>query len=376
MSGGVAGSVTGRIDLAFSDPEASARAWKRSGGKVIAFLGATVPVELIAASGAYPLRLKGASGDTTLADELMEPVRELYLRRIFNRLLAGALDWLDLIVVPRSSEGLLQFYYLVEYARNYRGHTHMPRLVLLDLLQTPFNYTIDYNRARLADLRQELGAVTGTAISDDALSCQIRRYNALRATFRNVIAGQNPSGALRLKLASFGQTEPAGEFETVLAELSGSTAAKPGGRRIALSGSPHESATLYEILAAHGLEIVTEDHDWGAGIYAHDVTETGDPIAALEERYRLHGISMRQFVRSRPEVDACGRDVQPEAVAFYFEENDDTLGWEYPDERKRLRERGIVTALLRGPVDSDRCLAAVKELVRQLSTEAEEGNDE
>jgi hypothetical protein len=54
MSGGVAGSVTGRIDLAFSDPEASARAWKKSGGKVIAFLGATVPVELIAETRLLP----------------------------------------------------------------------------------------------------------------------------------------------------------------------------------------------------------------------------------------------------------------------------------------------------------------------------------
>jgi len=369
VSGDVVKSVPERIDLAYTNPEASALAWKKAGGKVIAYLGATVPVELIAASGAHPVRLKGAAGDTTLADELMEPVRELYLRRIFNRLLAGALDWLDLIIVPRSSEGLLQFYYLVDYARKFRGHTHMPKVVLLDLLQTPFDYTIAYNKARLAELCGEIEAVTGNEISDDALSQEIARYNALRTRFRSLIGTQNPSGTLRLKLASFGQTQPAADFEAILAELSIDAGQKSAGRRIALSGSPHESSDLYELFAASGIDVVAEDHDWGASIYAHDVPETAEPVAALEKRYRLHGISMRQFIRARPELDVCGKDVQPDAVAFYFEENDDTLGWEYPDERKRLADAGIVTALLRGPVNSDHCRASVMELADRLATE-------
>jgi len=376
VSGDVAKSACERIDLAFSNPEANARAFKDAGGKVVAFLGATVPVEIIAAGGAYPLRLKGGSGDTALADELMEPVRELYLRRIFNRLLAGALDWVDLIVVPRSSEGLLQFYYLIDYARKFRGHTHMPKVVLLDLLQTPFDYTIAYNKARLTELKAEVEAVTGRTISDEALAGQIKLYNSVRGRFRNVIEQQGPSGTLRLKLASFGQTQPAAEFESLLADLWLGSSQVSKGARVALSGSPHETADLYEIFASSGLDIVAEDHDWGAGIYAHDVAENADPIAALEEHYRLHGISMRQFVRAKPEYDVSGKDVRPEAVAFYFEENDDTLGWEYPDERKRLADAGIATALLRGPVNSDRCLAALKDLADQFAARTEGGNHE
>lgn len=374
MSRDAAKSVSERIDFAYANPEASARAFKDAGGKVIAFLGATVPVEIIAAGGAYPLRLKGMSEETSLADELMEPVRELYLRRIFNRLLDGSLDWLDLIVVPRSSEGLLQFYYLIDYARNFRGHTHMPKVVLLDLLQTPFDYTIAYNKARLGELRQEVEAVTGQTISDEAVADQIKLYNSVRGRFRSVVEHHGPSGSVRLKLASFGQTQPLAEFDSILAGLSLENSSVSHGARIALSGSSQETLDLYDTFASNGIDVVAEDHDWGAGIYAHDVAEGGDPIVALEERYRVHGISMRQSIRAKPEYDVSGKNVRPDAVAFYFEENDDTLGWEYPDERKRLSDAGIPTALLRGPVNSDRCLTAVKELVDQLAARAEGGN--
>jgi len=367
MTSTIGSSALERVEAAFADPEAGALAFKKAGGKVVGFLGATVPIELIAAAGAHPLRLKGASGGTSLADKLMEPVRELYLRRIFDRLLSGSLAWLDLLIVPRSSEGLLQFYYLVEYVRTHHGHEHLPKVVLLDLLQTPFDYTIAYNKARLYELKEAIEASTETEITQQAIATEIARYNAARAQFRDFIEQNRPAGGLRLKLASFGQTQPLADFRNLLSELASTPTQFATGRRVALSGSPHETTALYDAFAANGMDIVAEDHDWGAGIYAHDVAESADPIAALEERYRLHGISMRQFVRDKPELDVSGREIGPDAVAFFFEENDDTLGWEYPDERQRLETAGITTALLRGPIHDAGCAAAVSELALQLA---------
>ena len=49
--------------------------------------------------------------------------------------------------------------------------------------------------------------------------------------------------------------------------------------------------------------------------------------------------------------EATGADRPLDAVIFYFEENDDTLGWDYPAHRERLSQAGTQTLMLRGSSD-------------------------
>ncbi|WP_028033014.1 2-hydroxyacyl-CoA dehydratase family protein [Chelativorans sp. J32] len=370
IMGNNAARALARLGGAWSAPDATARQKKAEGEPVVGFLGATAPVEMIAASRAYPFRLKGTAPGTEdltteFADRLMEPVREAYLRHLFDRMLKGEFQWLDLLVIPRTSEGLLQFYYLLDYAKSLEHGERLPPVYLLDFLQTPHDYSVRYNHSMLCEFANRLEEVTGTRPDSASISQQIVRYNAGRAAFRNISVGGKLDGVQRLKLAAFGQHEPIEDFCSIIEGLA-ELPPCPSAVRIGLSGSPHENASLYEALAAHGLDVAVEDHDWGGAIYEHDVSEAAEPIEALETRYRLYGISMRQFQRRHPELDLNGEEARVKAVAFYFEENDDTLGWEYPDERVRLERLGIAAPMLRGPVNGEACLGGIADLAARL----------
>lgn len=331
------------LDAIFEDPEAEARAHKARGGTVVGYLGATVPVELIAAAGAFPVRLRGGPDvPTPRADRFMEPVREASLRRIFDRLLAGAYDDFDLIVIPRASEGLLQLYYLAEHVRAAEPGFSLPRLYLLDLLQTPFPYTTRYNRDRLAEFRDVLSGL-GTWIDAEAIVEATTRYNAARTLFRCLAPGL--SGSTRLKLVSAGQVLAVEAFTALMQEMTPgeSVANAPS---VALGGSPHESPALYSLLEQRGISIAGEDHDWGGRLYAHDVAIGEDPLGDLAAHYQVHGLGPRQMQPEPPEWLPNGQAI--DGTIFYFEENDDTLGWDYPGHRDRLTASGIPSLLLRG----------------------------
>ncbi|MBI1621229.1 2-hydroxyacyl-CoA dehydratase family protein [Aquamicrobium zhengzhouense] len=367
-------SAMQRLDAAWENPEGTARKMHADGCKVVGFLGATVPVELIAASGAYPFRLKGSApgvdyGATDLSDTLMEPVRETYLRQLFDRMLKGDLEWIDLLVIPRTSEGLLQLYYLIDYARSLDIGQRMPRVYLLDLLQTQHDYSIRYNRKVLSDFAERLGEITGTLPDEAAITLEIAATNETRRAFRDLCTSGKLTGIQRLKLSAFGQHEPRAEFKALIGEFQ-KAEPKAVSKAIALSGSTQENAAVYDAFAAHGVDIAIEDHDWGAAIYEHDASLEDDPIAALEARYRVHGLSLRQFVRRQPELGVDGKPTQISAVAFFFEENDDTLGWEYPDEKTRLERVNLKSIVLRGPVGSEACQKAISDFAAQLPVRA------
>ena len=121
---------------AAGDRDAAARAFKAAGGKVIGYVGPTVPAELIAAAGAFPLRLAGEAGATPLADRYMEELFDPVVRAVFETALAGRYDFLDAIVLARTSDSAQRlYYYLCEVRR--LGEAQVPEPLLYDLLHTP-----------------------------------------------------------------------------------------------------------------------------------------------------------------------------------------------------------------------------------------------
>src|ERR1700756_4716406 len=94
---------------AYAEREAEARNRHAAGQKVVGYFSANVPEELILAAGAFPVRLSGDPRDTTVpGDRYMEDFFDGDIRSIFNRVLTGHFDFVDLLVIPRTSEGMLQ----------------------------------------------------------------------------------------------------------------------------------------------------------------------------------------------------------------------------------------------------------------------------
>src|SRR5689334_14756372 len=91
--------------LLIDDPLLAARAAAREGSRVIGHVGNDVPVALILAAGALPLRLRGDSrAGTAQADRYLESAHAPELRAIAEQWLTGALDFIDAVVFPRTDD--------------------------------------------------------------------------------------------------------------------------------------------------------------------------------------------------------------------------------------------------------------------------------
>lgn len=334
-----------QIDMLLADPLGPARAAKNNGAKLIGVLGGAAPREIIEAAGAFATRLRGGPpAPTPLADHYMEPVHEMWLRQVFDTMLAGGYGLLDAIVVPRSSEGLLQFYYLSEYVRSVEPDLALPPLILFDLLQTPGDLTADYVHQRVLGLAQTIGDITGDEVTARDLANQITVSNRARAAFRATIARPGTSGPRRLRLAAAGQLLDADDFRALCETAQHQwEATAPDAPTIVVSGAGHLSPAIYDFVAASGVDIAGEDHDWGERLYSNDIDETDDPFRALAGHYQNHGLGPRLFSPRNPETNIG--DLR--GAVFCFDVHDDTFGWDFPAHRARLVERGLPVTTIR-----------------------------
>jgi len=380
VSVGADGEAIAACHHLISDPEAPALRHKQAGGRVVGYLGGTVPVEAITAAGLFPMRLRGQPGlATEAADRYMEPVREGYLRSILARLLAGHFDFLDLVVMPRSSEGLLQFYHLVEHIRAERPDLDLPPFHLFDLLQTPFDYTARYVRARLAELVDCLAALAGRAVGEAALRHAIARHNTARKLFgafteRRRERGSGISGVDALAVAAAGQLCEVDTFTDLLGRLQDWRPEGPPLPRLMVKGMPQENPAFYRAVERAGARIVADDHDWGERLYDHlvgrDSSQNDDPLDALTTHCQHHLPGPRVLPQAADDARfiAMVETAAVDGVIFCLEAHDDTLGWDYPAQRRMLSERGVPHLLITGRsfFDDDRPLDAVDRFVAGL----------
>jgi hypothetical protein len=92
------------VEDALRDPFAAARACAQGGRAVIGYVGAEIPVELIVASQAFPLRLPEFARATEAADVYLESSFMPDVRSICEQYLQGAFGFLDTIILPRSND--------------------------------------------------------------------------------------------------------------------------------------------------------------------------------------------------------------------------------------------------------------------------------
>ena len=91
----------------YSDYGSRARDLKISGRKVIGYLSALCPVEILTAAGVVPIRMKGnVSEAITKADAYMETMICPFVRNVFDAALKGRFKYLDGIVMPHQCDSI------------------------------------------------------------------------------------------------------------------------------------------------------------------------------------------------------------------------------------------------------------------------------
>jgi benzoyl-CoA reductase/2-hydroxyglutaryl-CoA dehydratase subunit BcrC/BadD/HgdB len=362
----------------YADREGEAKKRHAAGQKVVGYLSNNVPVELILAAGLYPVQLTGTPAEETpVGDDYMEHIFDGHIRSLFDRTLTGRFNFCDLIIIPRSSEGYLELYYFLEEVRKWEPSRRFPDIYLFDLLQTPYWTTGRYVRGRVDALKDKLEALAGQKITDAAIRDAVRAVNRSRDLLRevNALRRADPpllSGTDALRIFAGGFTER-DEYNALLdGLLKGPPATKPTvGTRLMVKGSPQDSTRFYELVEANGAVVVADDHVCGERLFDGRVRDAIDVLDAIAFYYQTESCSPRSYPQSEQDarflanVEAAG----VEGMIFFVEEHDDTLGWDYPDQKKALDARGIPSTYLvhqsyRAP-DISAQAAAVRDLVQR-----------
>lgn len=351
-----ANSAVEKLRAAYADPYAAARAHRASGGKVVGYFLNSVPEELIVASGCFPVRLRGEpTQQSARAERYMEEYMDGEVRSIFGAFLEGRFDFVDLVVIPRNSEVYLQLYYFLLEIPKWEADVRLPALHLFDLLQTPNSTTLKYVTGRLHALAELLVEIGGKLVTTASLTQAISRTNAKRALLQrcstlwhsrtSAISGVDALAII--SAASFMRHDEFSEaLSTLTAEPNPSALSKP---RILLKGSPQSDARTTALIERLGGAVVAHDHLWGDRTYEALVPERSEPWTALARHYALNIPSPREYPQAKADarfLDLVTR-AQVEGVIFFHDEWDDTLGWEYPDQKNALDARGIDSLFLK-----------------------------
>lgn len=354
---------------AFADPFAQARSFKQAGGRVVGYMTANAPVELIEAAGMFPLRLDGGGlSETPRTDAFMERLFDPSVRGVSERLLRGDLDFLDALVLPRTVDSVQRlYYYLCEQERT--GAARLPKLLLFDLLHTPYYSSAEHNYASLLRLRDALDA----RADEEALRQAIGASNARRALLAQCIdAGLR--GVERLHLIAASQRMLAKDFLATIADLPAALQGRSlNGVRVVIAGNGPDTEDLHSAIEAAGCVVVGDYHDRGELSLGAPIDEALPPLRAISDHYHRHIASARTFPAKPEALAAFAAERRAEAVVFFFYAEEEVLTWEYPGQRDALAKIGVPGILLAAQpyrIDRAKVAAEVASLVETLKVSA------
>ncbi|WP_169542606.1 2-hydroxyacyl-CoA dehydratase subunit D [Sphingomonas baiyangensis] len=346
-----------RLRAAYADPAAEVARAHAAGTPVVGYFLNSVPIELVLAAGMHPIRLTGRTERTPVrADRYMEEYFDGEVRAIFEALLAGEHAALDLLVVPRSAEIYLQLYYWIGEIPRWEPEVALPPAWLFDLLQTPSYTTTRYVIGRLHAMAERLHRAGGVVIDDARLAGGIALANRLRAAVTAASTlwhGEAPrlSGADALHVIAAAQILHPDEAIAVLEALVGNPPApiQRSGPRLMVKGSPQHHTRFTMLVEDCGARVVAHDHIAGDRIFERPVRESGDPWEALALHYQREIPGPRAYPQAREDARflALAEAAAVDGVVIIHDEWDDTLGWEYPDQKRAMDARGLPSLFLK-----------------------------
>jgi benzoyl-CoA reductase/2-hydroxyglutaryl-CoA dehydratase subunit BcrC/BadD/HgdB len=334
---------------AYDHPLEAALAHKQTGGKVIGYVSTAIPSELIAASGALPVLIRGdVNRATTLADEWMEEQFDPMARSIFDMALSGELQFLDLLIVPRVADSFMRLYLYLREVERLGLCQKLPKLMQFDFLQSQFRTSEEYNLARVKELRDELRKLCGRAITDEALQAAVAAANENRAILRELLLLRGEGklgGSTVLQAIGARYALPLEEHTKLIRELAPTNTAKQR-PRIVVAGNAQDNTSLYEYLETQELHIVGDYHWLGDNCCRFDIETKDDPLLALTEHYQKFSLTSRRYPQSSEELVQLAKAQEAQGVVFFLFSAEEALSWDVPNQVRALENAGVPTIVL------------------------------
>jgi benzoyl-CoA reductase/2-hydroxyglutaryl-CoA dehydratase subunit BcrC/BadD/HgdB len=345
-----------RLTYHYENPAAEAMASAAGGIPVVGITSNTVPWELIPAAGAFTCVINsGNANHIDIGSFMEEGVFEERIRAIFGAAISGDLQYLSLLLIPRTSEQEYKLYlYLREAARQHPS-LPIPTVYLYDMLHTRSPESYSYGLDRMLCLKERLEELTGKRIDDAALLQAIRESNSARRAIRRLLSMRRRAPrvagteALALIGASFFMRRD--EYARLAEQAAGIIEKRDSvaGKRLMITGSSLNHRGLHQALEKHGAVVVAEDDWWGSRSAGEDIAdEPRNRLKAIFGKYYLNTPSPRLFPFEIVDEWFQGTSTDGiDGVVFYLPPEDCVAGWDYPRRRRYLDERGIPHLLVR-----------------------------
>jgi len=267
-----------------------ARELKASGKKVIGYLSALGPVEILTAAGVVPVRLKGnVSEAITKGDAYMETIVCPFVRNVFDAAVKGKFDFLDGMMLPHQCDSIDRTNDVWSLNLN------LPYWHFLNVPHVTDDPSIDFTKEILRVFIGTLEKFTGKKITNEAITEAVKAHNENRKLMRELydLRKTNPplmSGSEMIKVLVAAMSLPVDESSALIKSVTKEVKERkaPAGKkaaRIMLIGDQIDDAAIMDAIEGTGANLVMDDLSIGAKMYWQDVDVTSDPLQGIAERY-------------------------------------------------------------------------------------------
>lgn len=274
----------------YSDYGSRARELKREGRKVIGYLSALCPVEILTAAGVVPVRLKGnVSEAVTKADAYMETIVCPFVRNVFDSAVKGKYDFLDGMVLSHQCDSIDRTYDVWSY------NLEFPYWHFINYPHVTDKPSIEFTNEILRIFVRSLEKFTGRDISDQTLAEAIHSHNENRRAMRELYSLRKEntpriSGTEVMKVLIAAMSLPVDESTALIKGVTEEVkqrSSHSGGSpaRVMLVGDQIDDVAIVDAIESTGAFLVMDDLSTGSKMYWGDVDSTTDPMQGITERY-------------------------------------------------------------------------------------------
>jgi benzoyl-CoA reductase subunit C len=278
-----------KADKYYREYGSRAKELKAKGEKVIGYLTALGPVEILTAAGVVPLRLKGnVSEAITKGDAYMETIVCPFVRNVFDAAVKGKYNFLDGMVLPHQCDSIDRTNDIWSY------NLKLPYWHFLNVPHVTDNPSIEFMKEILRIFIGTLEQFTGTKITDEKLAQAVKIHNENRHLMRELysLRKTNPpliSGSEMMKVLVAAMSLPVEEssalIESVTREVKQRKSADGKKKRIMLIGDQIDDIAVIDAIEGADAWLVMDDLSIGSKMYWSDVDATPDPVQGIAERY-------------------------------------------------------------------------------------------
>ncbi len=281
------------------------RKWKTGGKKVVGYTCSYLPDEILHAIDILPFRIRGINtGSTTIGDTYFGPFICSFPKCVLQLAGEGQYEFLDGAIITPGCDSMRRLDECwrktgEDYPNASPGFFHyfgVPHKIV--------DYSLDWFIHEIRDFIKAVESYFKVTLEEDRLWESIRLYNQSRELMAELdqfrIHDKSVlSGTETLAVTLAGTAMPRDDYNRLLKgllkDLNNSEKAPNGKKRIMLVGSINDSVELVKTIEGEQALVVADNLCFGPRQYGDHVSEKGDPIAALAERYLNQSDCPRMF---------------------------------------------------------------------------------